>query len=278
MAAGQLQDFLKFFEVFIRDRSMYYVCSNIVKPLTEPYQMSFVELIGSTKMEWFVSHYWGMPARHFGDAIRKHAMSHQDVWTESGYWVCTFSNSQWHVREELGDGDWRESSFYRALKSEECKGTAMIIDEFVMPLQRIWCLFEVYHTIHFSRSGNFQGLLLCTSTGVLQEGKAGTDVAVAVAKTAAELDTQNAKATSEDDKLMIHQLIQQMPGGFEAMNIFVRDTICNALQASHQHYERTFAGLVSELTSRVSDPSRSSMPLPTLLTANQGRELPTKPT
>ena len=43
--------------------------------------------------------------------------------------------------------------------------------------------------------------------------QAGTDVAVAVAKTAAELDTQNAKATSEDDKLMIHQLIQQMPGG-----------------------------------------------------------------
>ena len=43
----------------------------------------------------------------------------------------------------------------------------------VLPLQRIWCLFEVYHTIRLAKSGRFQGLLLCTSTGVLQEGKAG---------------------------------------------------------------------------------------------------------
>ena len=49
---------------------MYYVCTNLVKPLTEPYQLSFVELVGPSKMQWFVSHYWGMPLRHFGDAIR----------------------------------------------------------------------------------------------------------------------------------------------------------------------------------------------------------------
>lgn len=49
---------------------MYYVCSNLVKPLTEPYQLSFVELVGPSPMEWFVSHYWGMAARHFNDAIR----------------------------------------------------------------------------------------------------------------------------------------------------------------------------------------------------------------
>ena len=49
---------------------MYYVCSNIVKPLTEPSQLSFVELIGPTEMKWFVSHYWGMAVRHFNDAIR----------------------------------------------------------------------------------------------------------------------------------------------------------------------------------------------------------------
>ena len=26
------------------------------------------------------------------------------------YWVCTFSNSQWHVKAELGDGNWKEPS------------------------------------------------------------------------------------------------------------------------------------------------------------------------
>ena len=33
----------------------------------------------------------------------------------------------------------------------------MIIDEQVLPLQRIWCLFEVYHTIRLSSLGHFQG-------------------------------------------------------------------------------------------------------------------------
>jgi len=125
------------------------------------------------------------------------------------------------VKAELGNGRWQQSSFYLSLISPDCKGTAMIIDELVQPLQRIpgvlvsdvfdfsgestcgilwcpsfffsilshpfahpriWCLFEVYQTICLSRNGRSQGLLLCTSTGVLQEGNAGTDVAVAVAR------------------------------------------------------------------------------------------------
>ena len=37
----------------------------------------------------------------------------------------------------------------------------MIIDEQVLPLQRIWCLFEVYHTIRLScSSDHFQGASL----------------------------------------------------------------------------------------------------------------------
>ena len=124
---------LRFFDTFIKERSMYYVCSNIVKPLTEPFQMSFVELIGPTKIQWFVSHYWGMPVRHFGDAIRKHAQSYDADWRDAAYWICTFSNSQWHVQEELGHGRWQDSSFYLALKSPECKGTTMVIDELPLP-------------------------------------------------------------------------------------------------------------------------------------------------
>ena len=180
---------------------------------------------------WFVSHFWGMPVRHFVDAIRKHAQAYEGHWRESAYWICTFSNSQWHVKDELGNGRWQDSSFYLALQSPDCKGTTMIIDELVLPLQRIWCLFEVYQTISLSRSEFFHGLLLCTSAGVLQQGNAGTDMAVAVAKTMAELDTQKAEATVESDRLMIHKLIAAMPGGFDAMNTFVRETICKALEA-----------------------------------------------
>ena len=35
----------------------------------------------------------------------------------------------------------------------------MVIDEQVLPLRRIWCLFEVYHTIQFSQSGRTTGSL-----------------------------------------------------------------------------------------------------------------------
>ena len=135
----------------------------------------------------------------------------------------------------------------------------------VLPLQRIWCLFEVYQTISLPRSGQFEGLLLCTSTGVLQQGKAGADVAVAVAKTVAELDTRTAEATAEEDRLMIHSLIEQMPGGFDTMNSFVRDTICNALEASHLHYESTLKDLMHTLAS---NSSTAPAPLPTLLTSS----------
>ena len=109
-------------------------------------------------------------------------------------------------------------------------GTTMVIDELVLPLQRIWCLFEVYQTICLSQTSHFQGLLLCTSNGVLQEGQAGTDVAVAVAKTVTDLDIRGAQASSEEDRLMIHALIEQMDGGFETMNTFVRETWCRELQ------------------------------------------------
>eukprot|EP00913_Durusdinium_trenchii_P006490 g6100.t2 len=102
ITAGELQDFAQFFEAFIKERSMYYVCSNLVKPLTEPYQLSFVEL-----------------------------------------------------------------------------------------------------------------------------------------------------ATCEEDRQMICDLIEAMPGGFDAMNNYVRETILEALEASHQHYESTFKGLIRNLTSRV---------------------------
>eukprot|EP00438_Fugacium_kawagutii_P004681 Skav205562 [mRNA] locus=scaffold1407:33022:44938:- [translate_table: standard] len=184
-------------------------------------------------------------------------------WQDSAYWICTFSNSQWHVKEELGNGNWQESSFYLALRSPHCKGTTMVIDELVLPLRRIWCLFEVYQTILLSRNDAFEGLLLCTSSGVLQQGNAGTDVAVAVANTVANLDTRTAEASNQSDRLMIQSLIESMPGGFDKMNSFVRETICKALDASHLHYETTRQNLMQTLSSTVAPPP----PGPTLLTS-----------
>eukprot|EP00438_Fugacium_kawagutii_P015887 Skav206411 [mRNA] locus=scaffold2210:268178:286203:- [translate_table: standard] len=82
---------LRFFEAFIKERSMYYVSSDIVKPLTKPFQLSFVELIGPSSMEWFVSHYWGMTVRHFNEAVRgDHCMITLNVLRCLSPWIDYF--------------------------------------------------------------------------------------------------------------------------------------------------------------------------------------------
>ncbi|CAJ1412528.1 unnamed protein product [Effrenium voratum] len=75
------------------------------------------------------------------------------------YWICTFSNNQWAVEEELGS-TYHESSFYQAMRSEGTLGTVMVFDEEAMPLTRSWCLFELLQTCLLKGiSRNFKGLL-----------------------------------------------------------------------------------------------------------------------
>ena len=120
----KLKDFYDFFNAFIQDRSMYYVCSNLVVPLTKPFKLSYAELAGPSEVVWFVSHYWGMPLRHFIEAIQSHSQSRAAARAAlPSYWVCTFSNNQWKVAEELGQGDWQDSSFFKALRSAPSVGT-----------------------------------------------------------------------------------------------------------------------------------------------------------
>ena len=52
----------------------------------------------------------------------------------------------------------------------------------------------------------------------------------------ANLDTRAAEATNEADRMMIHALIEQMPGGFDAMNTFVRETISDAGSGRKRHF------------------------------------------
>ena len=90
---------LRFFNAFIKERSMYYVCENMVKPLTAPFKVSFVELVGPVDIQWFISHSWQMPVRHFSDSIFKHAQSYQTSWRESAYWILgrqIFAVWRWH--------------------------------------------------------------------------------------------------------------------------------------------------------------------------------------
>jgi len=144
ITASKLFGFYQYFSGFIRDRTMYYIDPNIVRPITSAYKLSFAERVGPSQVQWFISHWWGTMSRDFCSAIQKHAMStctptDPDAWMHISYWICTYSNNQYHIAEELGKTH-TDSSFYKALHSDGCRGTCMILDEEARPLTRSWCL------------------------------------------------------------------------------------------------------------------------------------------
>lgn len=248
---GQLWCFYDTFEPFIRSRTLYYVVANIIKPLTREAQLSYAEVAGPHETGWFCSHFWGTSFAHFVRSICKHAEAacglHGCAWQDITYWICSFSNNQWRIQEELGIS-WESSSFYLALKSPRCCGTAMVVDDYAMPLTRAWCLFEVLQTrLKENEADNFQGLWLCTSSGVLHEGKAGVDVAMRIAERLATLRLEDATASVKKDKDMIDELVAQMPGGFPAMNRFVRQKIYDALLAMRSSFSADFNTLLQSL-------------------------------
>ena len=84
ISAKQLSDFFEYFQGFIRGRDMYFVDSNIVRPLTATCQLSYSEMVGPRVVSWFVSHYWGSSFQHFVAAVLQHAHSCPDWWGAPG--------------------------------------------------------------------------------------------------------------------------------------------------------------------------------------------------
>ncbi len=52
----------------------------------------------TTEVALFVSHCWGMPLRHFMEAISSHCQSRAAAAILPTYWVCTSRNNHWEVR------------------------------------------------------------------------------------------------------------------------------------------------------------------------------------
>ncbi|CAJ1410354.1 unnamed protein product [Effrenium voratum] len=248
--AGHLVDVADAFNDRIRHRDMYYVATNIIKPVTRTHRLSYAECVGPQMVDWFVSHYWGTSFRHFVSTLQKHSEAVVEppaTPPDVAYWICSFSNNQWQIEEELGAG-WEESSFFLALKSPRCVGTAMILDDEALPLTRAWCLFEVLQTkiIRTTRE-NFRGLYLCTITGVLQNGKSGVDLPMRIAERLASLRLENATASVQKDKEMIGELVSKMPGGFQAMNHFLRRNISEALRTMQAVFTSELETLLHKL-------------------------------
>lgn len=66
--------------------------------------------------------------------------------------MCTFANNQHYVDLNTDDTDFRNTPFARALLTEGCKGTLLLLDEYkATPFSRIWCVFELFITTILSR-------------------------------------------------------------------------------------------------------------------------------
>ena len=82
---------------------MYSVDTYFVKPLTEPYKCSFVDLVSTAKTQppkWFVSHAWSTPFSQTVSMLNFHAHSH-DLPPTTAYWICTFANNQHDLGQPL---------------------------------------------------------------------------------------------------------------------------------------------------------------------------------
>lgn len=255
VSVNKLTELLNFFSDFIRDRTAYYLNSNITKPLTKSYQCSFSELTGPESLKYFVSHFWGTAFSHFVETIVKHAKDVAkargfDDWGAITYWVCFLSNNQWMVLEELGNGQWQESSFYQALRSDHCNATCMVLDTKALPLTRSWCLFEILQTYRIQNErDDFQGLQLCTAGGLIGSGEC-YDTDIALARRLASLSVADAKASNQSDEQMIADLVQ-VEGGTEVLNNFIRENVSVTLEKAQEKYLKEISEVRFSLTSTV---------------------------
>jgi len=269
VSVGAIHDFYSYFQSFIRDRNMYYVVEEIVKPLTAPQRVSYAELVGCCPVEWFVSHFWGSGFAHFVESLQSHAEAastkatgaiasggqrSRPAWRQTRYWICSFSNNQWEIDQELGHDGVYNSSFYKALMAPSCHGTLMVLDHQLLPLTRSWCLFELMQTFQRPQTSSFTGLSLGTSQGVLNDGKAPVDVVMQLSERLLQCRLQDATASNEDDKQMIDQAVREH-GGFEQMDALVKNNVADILRRSMDKIQEDLGGLLARSKTKEADDS-----------------------
>jgi hypothetical protein len=84
--------------------------------------------------------------------LKLHAKKRKVHLSDEFYWICCFANCQ-HALAELEQTDYLQTPFAKALTSEKCEGTIILLDEGnATPFRRSWCVFESYiSTVHCTK-------------------------------------------------------------------------------------------------------------------------------
>jgi len=162
--------------------NLYHVNAKIILPSTAEQNTSLVELMSDEEQppDYFTSHYWGEPVLQMVLCLKQHSHD-RGLTSKSGYlngegyggtmyedihkkahpgylhgrspryWVCAYANRQGDLGAEI-DVPLMETSFVRALKL--CKGTVSVLDHGGVVFTRVWCIYELYHSLPLHRDAH----------------------------------------------------------------------------------------------------------------------------
>ena len=214
-----LQDFYSTFDMFIGQRNLYYIASNIIKPLTQPLNLSFAEMAGPRRdLYFYVSHIWRWEFRTTLNCLGVHAAG-PDV----RYWMCVFSLNQFQLHEEVGFGCIVDSAFHKALCSPFFKGLVIPFPHLRGLgdcLLRSWCLLELFCAFTQDNNGSILDLdrvSFCAPSGVLNRGQCSPDMCMECMELLTNLDLNAASASVDRDELQIQSYVQRA-GGWDVLN------------------------------------------------------------
>ena len=177
----------------------------------------------------FISHAWKYEFLDVLDALQSYFTSNP----ETIIWFDVFSVNQ-HVEVDL-DFDWWSNSFKSAIR--DFGRTVMVLAPWhdPIPLQRGWCLFEIYSTI--VTESQFEVAMTESSRNAFLEDVTSNTTG-ATNKMLAAIDVEKSECFKQEDRERIFEIVRREVGMseinsmiFECMRTWVIETTDTALKA-----------------------------------------------
>ena len=238
-------------EIFDADGyNTYQVCRElIVLPDTVEHDCSYADwivrghapasVIGSYKLPLvapathFVSHAWGfnfqsllLACQRFVNESCTNDEEEQGIYL----WIDIFVVDQHAaMRGEMADDYW-ETTFQECIR--QIGHTVVVLDQLPLAvptaLTRIWCIWEMYSTIIGAVRGNKLSVALAMAQHELRPTFQDPEALEVLISNISSVNTADAKASVESDRIKINTLVAASPGGHGTIDATVRATMLGA--------------------------------------------------
>ncbi len=192
------------------------VCENFVKPATQTTQLSYCEqlLLSKDTADFvgcpsaFISHAWDFHFLELLEALTSYFAAEEHVII----WLDVFCNNQ-HISAYF-EFDWWCSTFKKAIHS--FGRTVMVLAPWndPLPLQRGWCIWELYCTIEGKKSNGSCTFDVAMSSASIEHFVADVNAGPrnVMNKMLAKIDTSKSECFKEQDRETIHDVIRRTIG------------------------------------------------------------------